>query len=212
MGRQLLWGIPAVLYLIFVGWYTDFRGPLTTDEIEGFVANLKAQGFSGDRLTSVRKFMSEDTGRQFMMINIIDLADDPPDVPGAAPGESSEELMARYMEHMYRELLLRACHPILGGNAVHDAMDLAGMDGVDRPEHWTMGVVMRYRSRRSLMEVVSHPATLGRHEFKIAALEKTVAFPVETFLNLGDPRFSLGMTLLAGVLLADLVIFRRGGV
>jgi len=45
------------------------------------------------------------------------------------------------------------------------------------------------------MEVVSNPKILGKHEFKVAALDKTIAYPVETFLYLSDPRMLLAFIL-----------------
>ena len=46
------------------------------------------------------------------------------------------------------------------------------------------------------MEVVTHPNMLSKHEFKVAALEKTVAYPVETILYPSDPRFLLALMLI----------------
>ncbi len=86
-------------------------------------------------------------------------------------------------------------------------MDLVGIEGA---EQWDQGAFMRYRSRRSFMEVVAHPATRGRHEFKTAALEKTIAYPVETLVNLGDPRALLGLGLLSLAALVDILRFGRG--
>ena len=39
MSRSMLnWGIPAVLYGLFFFWYTSFGGPMTDDEIKGYVS------------------------------------------------------------------------------------------------------------------------------------------------------------------------------
>ena len=122
------------------------------------------------------------------------------------PGQSAEQLMAHYMEHMYRELFLRACHPVLIGRAVFRSMDIVGIEGAER---WDMSALMRYRSRRALLEVITAADTLGRHEYKVAALEKTIAFPIETELYLGDPRLLLGLGLLAAQGFASLVGRRR---
>jgi hypothetical protein len=85
--RVLVWGVPALLYLAFAGWYTDLGGPLRPDEVEAYVEKLAAQGLPAASLDRIRRFMESDTGRQFLMVNAIDYAEDPPDVPGAAPGE-----------------------------------------------------------------------------------------------------------------------------
>ncbi len=204
--RALIWGIPAALYAVFAWWYTDLGGPLEPDEIDAFVAGFEARDTDPEVVAQLRRFMETDSGRQFLMLNVLDMNETPPDVEGAEPGESAEQLMGRYMQHMYRELLRRACHPVVAGDAVHRSMDLVGIEGA---EEWDLGALMRYRSRRSFMEVVADPETLGRHEFKVAALTKTIAFPIETRLYLGDPRLLLGLILLAGAALTDLAFGRR---
>ncbi len=108
--RMLIWGFPAVVYAIFTFWYTDFGGPLSDAEIAGFMAKIEARGASDEMRDRMYRFMETDSGRQFLMLNVIDFTENPPDVPGAEPGESAEQLMERYMEHMYSELFRRACH------------------------------------------------------------------------------------------------------
>ena len=55
---------------------------------------------------------------------------------------------------------------------------------------------MRYRSRRDMLEIVTNPAFQGSHEFKVAAIDKTVAFPVDPWYSLGDPRILLFLVFL----------------
>lgn len=140
------------------------------------------------------------------MVNALDMNDNPPDVEGAAPGEDADQLMARYMEHMYAQLLKRACHPVIAGEAVHTAIDILG---IEEAEQWTDAALFRYRSRRSFMEIIANPATRGRHEFKLAALDKTIAYPIETNLYLGDLRLLLGLILLAVTALVDCFVLAR---
>ena len=207
--RLLVWGIPALLYLLFLSWYVDFGGPLRDDEIETHLARLAEIGFDEERRARIRAFMEEDTGRPFLMLNVIDHADAPPRVEGAPAGASAEQLMDLYMEHMYRELLRRACHPVSGGSAVFSAMDMVGVEALETAERWDMGAFMRYRSRRSFMEIITIPETHERHAFKVAALDKTIAYPVETFVDLGDLRIHVGLFLLALAALLDLATGRR---
>lgn len=207
--RILLWGIPVCSYLLFFFWYTDFGGPLQPEEMDAFTEKLADNGLPSDRQARVRAFMERDTGRQFLMLNLIDVNEQPPDVAGAEPGESADQLMGRYMEHMYRQLFRRASHPVFFGEAVFSTLDLVGLDGVDGIQNWDAGLLFRYRSRRTFMEVVSHPDTLGRHEFKIAALEKTLAFPTEPVLYLSDPRLLLGLLLLSVTALTDIAVYGR---
>ena len=43
----------------------------------------------------------------------------------------------------------------------------------------------------------------GPHDYKLAALEKTIAYPIETSLYLSDPRFLLALLLIALTALLD---------
>lgn len=204
--RKLLWLVPTALYILFVAWYTDFGGPLSDEEVDTFVATLQARDANPETLARLEGFLREDSGRQFLMLNAIDMNDNPPDVEGAAADESADQLMARYMEHMIPELLQRASHPVILGNAAYNALDLVGIEDA---EQWTMGAFFRYRSRRSFMEIVSNPAIVNKHAFKLAALDKTIAYPVETTFYLGDLRLILGLLLLCITALLDIALFRR---
>jgi hypothetical protein len=110
------------------------------------------------------------------------------------------------MEHMIPALLIRASHPIFMGPAVYPAMDVVGIEGA---ENWNAGALMRYRSRRDFLEIVTNPVFKDKHHFKTAALEKTIAYPIEPDLQLGDPRLLLGLLLLALTSLTDLARLSR---
>jgi len=199
------WLVLIAVYGAFFLWYTDLGGKLNSDEIETYLVKLqensKAKGISSPAelemskatFKRVEKFMREDSGKQFLMVNNIDMSENPEDIEGAQPGETANQLMDRYMEHMYPELLKRASHPIFVGNSVLQAVDIVG---IENAEDWDSIALMRYKSRRAFMEVVSNPKILGKHEFKVAALDKTIAYPVETFLYLSDPRMLLAFILI----------------
>jgi len=209
-GRKLLWVLPFLLYFIFTFWYTNTEGPLSEDEIDVFVAQVQLNGLSDEQASRLREFMVADTGRQFLMLNNLDMADNPATMKGAAlaesAGESADDLMNRYMEHMYPELFKRACHPIYLGEAVFTALDIVGIEG---GESWDRAALFRYRSRRDFMEIVSNPALPGKHEFKIAALDKTIAYPLENTIYLSDPRMLLALILISVVALIDIALYSR---
>ncbi len=204
--RAFLWLLPALLYAVFFSWYTDFEGPLSEDEVDAYLSTMVRNGAEPEMLALVERFAREDSGRQFLMVNNIDLNETPPAVAGAEPGESASELMARYMEHMLPALLAHASHPVLMGVAVYPAMDLVGIEGA---EEWDQGALVRYRSRRTFMEIVTNPVFRGKHHFKTAALQKTIAYPIETRLYLSDLRLLLALVLLAFTALADTLLFSR---
>lgn len=200
--RLKIWLLPALLYALFLFWYTDLKGPLSDAEVDAFHATMTANGSDPEVIAFIEKFGREDSGKQFLMVNNIDYNEHPQDVPGAEPGESAQQLMARYMEHMIPALLKRACHPVLMGPAVYPTMDLVGIEGA---ETWDDAALFRYRSRRAFLEIVTNPAFRGKHHFKTAALDKTIAYPIEPELYLGDPRLILGLILLALTALVDLL-------
>lgn len=204
--RLWLWLIPSVLYLGFCSWYTNLAGPLTAAEIESHTARMAASGAPSERIAFLQKFMEEDDGDQFVMINVIDRNENPPELPATGAGASANDLLGHYMEHMFPALFSRASHPIFGGEAIYAAMDLAGIDGA---ENWDQGALMRYRSRRDLVEIATNPAFDERHDYKMAALEKTIAYPVATGLYYSDLRFLLALVLFAFTSLLDLLLFRR---
>ena len=210
------WLILGAVYIGFLFWYTDMGGKLSQEEIQIFIKkheqNIINDGVSPDseefqlRIDFLKRFMEEDNGKQFIMVNNIEMNKNPEDVAGANSGESADQLMSRYMEHMWPNLLKRASHPIFVGYAIWESMDLVGIEGA---ETWDQAALMRYKSRRAFMEIVTHPDMRGRHAFKIAALQKTIAFPVEPIGYYGDLRVILGMLILIIGLLFQLFFVSR---
>jgi len=125
---------------------------------------------------------------------------------GTAPGETAAQMMDRYMGYMWPKLLTRACHPTVMGNAIAPALDVVG---IENARNWDAGALMRYRSRRSMMEIIANVAQEESHRFKLAAMEKTIAFPIETRIHLGDARVLLGLLLLSLTALLDSILLSR---
>jgi len=189
-----IWLILGAIYGVSFSWYTSFGGPLTEAEIAHYIERIESRepAASPERVAIMRKFMEEDTGDDFVMLNLIDMYETPLQIEGVEPGETSDEVLAKYMEYMIPALLARACHPVLYGQAASSVMDIMNADGM---ENWTTGAGMRYRSRRDLLEIAFNPAFSGSHEFKIAAMRKTIAFPIDPWIQLGDPRLLLALFL-----------------
>jgi hypothetical protein len=184
------WLIISVIYVAFFSWYTSFKEPLTQQEIDHYLEKVEAKP---EELASFRKFMEDDDGNDFVMINIMEMNDTPLQIEGVEPGETTDQVLAKYMEYMFPAMLSRASHPVFQGQAVSDrAMDIMNADGM---ETWTGAAGVRYRSRRDMIEISTNPEFTGRHEFKVAALAKTIAFPVAPFNYLGDPRLVLALLL-----------------
>lgn len=198
MSRRVVYGALALVYALFFFWYTSFEGPLTDAEIAAFMARAGQGDGSAEDRAALRRFLENDTGDDFAMLNIIEMRETPVPVAGVDAGESSSEVLSKYMAYMWPALLTRACHPVFSGTAAAPALDVWGIEGA---EQWTSGALMRYRSRRDMLEIAANPEFQGPHEFKIAAMAKTIAFPVDPWMTAGDPRLLLALVLLIVALL-----------
>ncbi|MCR9278691.1 MAG: hypothetical protein NXH85_12025 [Pseudomonadaceae bacterium] len=204
--RVLLWAVPILVWSVFTLWYTDFGGPLSDEEIERALSALEKRGMEAERFALFAKFLREDTGRQFLMVNNIDMSDNPPSMAGFGPAATAEDYNDHYMEHMYPQLLSRACHPIFFGTGLGVGIDITGIDGA---HGWDLAALFRYKSRRAFIEVVTHPDMGSRHAFKHAAMDKTIAYPVEPGLYVSDLRIQLLLVLGLLTALLDGLFFRR---
>ena len=206
--QQKLWLGSIALYALFVSWYTDFGGPLTEAEIQAYIAKTENLDLGGDPSArgALLEFLRNDTGGQFLMFNAVDLAKDPPEIDGAPPNADAQTLVDLYMEHMIPALLSRANHPVVVGKSVANSLDLLGIEGA---EAWSDGAIFRYRSRRTFIDIIGDPEFYRRHDFKLAGLEKTIAYPIEPRIHLGDLRVLVGLVLLAVTALLDGRLARR---
>lgn len=187
-----IWLVSGILYVLFFSWYTSFGGPLTEQEIDKYLALFEQRGVEPEQQRALEQFMRTDTGDDFVMINVIDMYETPLQVPGVEAGESSSQVLDKYMQYMYPALFARASHPVFFGDATAAAMEAMNAPGM---RQWTQGALMRYRSRRDMMDITTNPAFSGSHEFKAAAMRKTIAFPLDPWFQLGDPRLVLALLL-----------------
>lgn len=206
MKRSYLWLAGLVIYGFFFSWYTNFEGPMTDAEIATVLERAKSIERSDQNLKNLEHFMRSDTGNDFIMVNLLDMNESPPELPATGPNAGPMELIGHYMEHMYPAQFKRASHPVFFGESVANAMDLSGIEGAD---HWDQGALFRYRSRRDIIEIATNPAFNERHDYKMAALIKTIAFPVEPVLHPGDARILVALLLFSIWSLIDMAAFRR---
>ena len=185
-----VWLVLFFLYVAFFSWYTSFAGPLTSEEIahyRGVVEEIS----DGDpeRIAVWQHFMQTDTGDDFGMISVVDLRETPTPIEGVEPGESSEEVLAEYTEPFFGRVMRSGAHPVLVGWAAAPAIDIWGIEGAS---DWSQGVVVRWRSRRDFLKfaeaLLQESGDSNIHDFKIAAIEKTIAYPLDPWFHLGDPR------------------------
>ncbi|MEL6519993.1 MAG: hypothetical protein AAFQ66_03460 [Pseudomonadota bacterium] len=205
--RLWVWVVPLLLYAVFWIWYTPLSGPMTEREINIIVSAMEEGGADPETIERIQSFFEDDDGGSFVMVNIIDRNEAPATLPATGPGASADDLMAHYMEYMWPALFSRASHPVFFGSAFGLSMDVVGIEGA---EQWETAAMMRYRSRRDMWEIGLHPSFADRHDYKVAALDKTIAFPVTPQLMLSDLRLILLLMILTVLGLIDALVFRRG--
>ena len=180
--KNIHWYFFILFYVFFFIWYTNLSGPLNDKEIKFFMKVISERAVNDEqRMERLRKFMEEDDGKDFFMVNFLDYNDTPETMPATGKGASSSNLMNYYMEYMYPEMFKRASHPVFFSNVFFPAMDIVSAEGM---EDWDNVALVRYRSRKDMLQIGLNPIFDERHPYKIEALDKTIAIPVETpFLN-----------------------------
>ena len=206
MVEKIVWAGLTILFVAFFSWYTSFAGPLSGHEVDYYLQKFQErEDTTRDDIERLEKFLREDTGDDFVMVNLIEIYETPLVIEGVKEGDSSAAVLDKYMEFMWPELIKRASHPVLMGDSASKAMDLMNADGM---ETWTRAAGMRYRSRRDLMEIGSNPEFAGSHAYKAAAMSKTIAFPIDPWFQLGDPRIMLAVIFLLFGLTTSLMVRR----
>ncbi len=204
--RAAPWLVAFAAYALFRLWYDGIASPLSPAEIDRYGARLAERGLPAERVARLREFLARDTGRDFAMANFIALHDSLAPVGDLRPGASGRDALDRYMAHMTPALLARASHPVLGGEAAASAIEVWGLEGAER---WSMVGVVRYRSRRDMIEIATDPRFRDAHVYKLAAMEKTIAVPLDPYFEAGGPRIVVALALLAGASLAHAALARR---
>ena len=176
MSTTLILLIALLTYALFYCWYVGFRSRVTPAEIERTMAILDAGLVDETRKSHLRHFLANDDGKDFVMVNLLELA---------KPRKESSKNLNAYQKIFLGQLLRKAGHPILIARAASGNIENVACQEFD---NWTAAGMVRYRSRRDLMEIL--PATIGseHHELKLSALDKTFAFPASPWFVVGGPK------------------------
>jgi len=202
-----IWGVALGCYGLFTLWYHSWRGALEPAEIETHLERFSQfPDATPERLAVVRAFLEKDDGGEFFMLNLL-RANPEPVAIGDEPPAPAREVLRRYTGYFMPHLFRRAGHPAFVGPAAGGYVEHWG---VEPNPGWTFAGIIRYRSRRDMLELATDPRFASAHEYKLAALANTLAFPVAPAVQLVGPRVWVGLVL---ALLAALVqlAFGAGG-
>ena len=186
-----IWGTALIIYGLFWWWYVGFRRKITPAEVDETMALFTKDGtWTEQQRENLRNFLANDDGKDFVMVNLLLLN---------KPVAESRKNLNKYQKIFLGSLLRKAGHPVLIARAASGNVENVACD---QDEGWGAAGMIRYRSRRDLMEIL--PATIGseHHGLKLAALERTFAFPASPWFLFGGPKL---LAPLAIALVAALV-------
>ena len=191
----VIWSLAGLIYALFWWWYVGFKKKVTPAEVDDIMRLFQTHGFGTEKQRgSLRHFFINDDGKDFVMVNLLHLKQ---------PIAESREKLTAYQKVFLGALLRKAGHPVMIAHAASGNIENVACDHSD---DWGATGMIRYRSRRDLMDIL--PATIGseHHHLKLESLEKTFAFPASPWFMFGGPRIvvSLGIALIAAI--AHLVI------
>jgi len=209
MNALWIWLAASATYLGFRVWYDGLRGPLRPEEIEAYLQRIETSDFTDTNdLESLRSFMEEDDGREFIMLNLVRLNPEPAPHPETGELTSATKLLREYLGTFVPQLVRRAGHPLLQARKVGGYVDAWN---VEPDPGWSFMGYMRYRSRRDLAELATAPAFLAAHPFKAAAMPNTFSFPTKPMLSLyAGPRVWVGLVLALVAAVIHLVMLGLG--
>lgn len=174
---------------VFCLWYDRWpRRKLSAEETERFMARMHA-GRPENRpedLERFRRFQAlaeSDDGREFYMVNFIRYRKD--GSPGDVPKSHAD-----YMRAWGRVAIRRASHLIYRGKP---ALKLFGAPD---DKSWDAVAIMRYRSRRDLLEIVTDPVFSKDSSLKNVSVEYTDVYPTSVAYIIASPRLLLFLVLI----------------
>ena len=194
MSPMIIWTTAAVLYACFWFWYVGLSRKIKSQEIDSTLQQMQAQGEASEQqLEALRRFFEEDDGKDFVMVNLLELKD---------PKRESGKKLAAYQKIFLGNLLKRAGHPVFIARVATGKIENIDCDD----DNWTAAGMVRYRSRRDLMEVI--PATFGseHHGLKLEALERTFAYPAAPWTLVGGPKIVVPLALALAASLLHLIL------
>lgn len=182
-GPRILVAALVVIYAVFLIWYGGHGTPLTPEETDRLFAGIAERAKNepnpdGRIREELRTLAASDDGNEFYMLNLIRYRPKALYPAGSGYGEDALEADARYNRAIAPYLLRHGGVPVFIGEPQGRFLDEAG-DPV-----WQRVAIVRYRSRRDLLEMVIDLAGQNVAVHKWASIEKTQVFPVRPIFSL----------------------------
>ncbi len=206
-----IWILVPIVYGLFSLWYFNWSGPITADEVEAFMTTFEnAEGKKHTDAKTFRTFLEEDDGGEFVMLNLVELRSGEVEHPVSREKMSASQLLSGYIEPFTLALFKRGGHPVFQAHRVGGNIDSWN---AKNNLSFDMAAMMRYRSRRDLVELIVDPAFSGGHVYKLAAIERTISYPtsISFSMSLRPPVTVLLVLILLASLVQNWVVKHRPG-
>ncbi|MDG1749738.1 MAG: hypothetical protein P8H89_08690 [Porticoccaceae bacterium] len=178
-----IWIIALSLYALFWLWYCGVKGRLSKHEVEIFISSFEAKGLSERALSNIREFLQQDDGREFFMVNLLEIK---------SPKSESQKLLMGYFKKFMSGMIPRGGHPLFLAKAA--ARNIENLN-CEHADNWSSVGIIRYRSRRDFAQIVLNTFGSEHHADKLLSLNKTLAFPSTTTLFFGSPKIIIALVL-----------------
>jgi hypothetical protein len=199
----MIWIVAAVLYVVFRLWYDNWRGPIRRHEIDALVSRAEAIWPAGlNDMVQIRRFLEEDDGREFLMVNLIRIRSGAVTDPISGEIRSGLSLLKAYFAVFAPTLIASGGLPLLSYRKISGYVDALN---VPPDPGWSIAGLMRYRSRKDMMKLATDEAFIRAHGLKMAALTHAMAFPAQPISTLvAGPRTAVALVLALGAALFQL--------
>ena len=172
--------IPLLTYALFLVWYGGRGRPLVDEEVKDFLALMTSRGIDREDpelFESLKRLLSRDDGREFVMVNLIKYREKAAYPPGSPYGDSAIEADKRYARAFFPYLLRYGNVPVFISRRSGSFIEPKDA------EPWQVVAMIRYRSRRDFIRSVR--AVVGKDVMvhKWAAIDTTHVFPVRPLFS-----------------------------
>jgi hypothetical protein len=184
-----------VLYSVFWAWHSPWERKLTRAEIDHYLAKIEKLPLPPEEakaiLSRLRPWAEADDGKPFYMFNLIHFYPQLRRFPGAPEFNGTpQESNAHYMKSLTRLWLSHAAYPTFDG-----VPQSANLIDIQPERTWGQVTVVRYPSRRTLLELVSDPSYAPAEPYKFMAMELDLV-PVSGGMVIPDLRWLVGGALI----------------
>ena len=175
------------LYLAFLAWYDGWgMDPFTAEEVDMLASKVEAQSTNPEQLKKLWRLLKDDDGEEFFMLNLNRYEYAENEVQQGVP-----VAYQNYGQAVIQMILKNAGHPIYSGE-IPDYL----LDGDIKDGSWHEIILVRYRSRRDFISMVTSDEYLKIARHRTGGIEYAEVTPTRASINLVTPRFVI-LVLLA---------------